>query len=44
MPIKTKADLPANAILEHENIFVIDEQRASHQDIRPKPYAPKGGY
>ena len=35
MPIKTKADLPANAILEHENIFVIDEQRASHQDIRP---------
>ena len=35
MPIKTKADLPANAILEHENIFVIDEQRAAHQDIRP---------
>ena len=35
MPIKTQADLPANAILEHENIFVIDEQRASHQDIRP---------
>ncbi|MBE5899700.1 MAG: homoserine O-succinyltransferase [Lachnospiraceae bacterium] len=35
MPIKTLADLPANAILEHENIFVMDEQRASHQDIRP---------
>ena len=35
MPIKTQADLPANAILEHENIFVIDEKRASHQDIRP---------
>lgn len=35
MPIKTLADLPANAILEHENIFVMDENRASHQDIRP---------
>lgn len=35
MPIKTLADLPANAILEHENIFVMDEQRAAHQDIRP---------
>ena len=35
MPIKTLADLPANAILEHENIFVMDEQRATHQDIRP---------
>ena len=35
MPIKTQADLPANAILEHENIFVIDENRALHQDIRP---------
>ncbi len=35
MPIKTERDLPAKAILEHENIFVMDEDRASHQDIRP---------
>lgn len=35
MPIKTQGDLPAKAILEHENIFVIDEDRALHQDIRP---------
>ena len=27
--------LPAAATLESENIFVMDEQRASHQDIRP---------
>lgn len=35
MPIKTQSDLPAKAILEHENIFVMDETRAMHQDIRP---------
>ena len=35
MPIKTQSELPAKAILEHENIFVIDEERALHQDIRP---------
>ena len=35
MPIKTQSDLPAKAILEHENIFVMDENRAMHQDIRP---------
>ena len=35
MPIKTQRDLPAKEILEHENIFVMDESRASHQDIRP---------
>lgn len=35
MPIKTQKDLPAKAILEHENIFVMDEERALHQDIRP---------
>ncbi len=34
MPIKTQRDLPAKAILEHENIFVMDEERAIHQDIR----------
>lgn len=35
MPIKTQSDLPANEILEKENIFVMDESRAMHQDIRP---------
>ncbi len=35
MPIKTQSELPAKAILEHENIFVIDDDRAAHQDIRP---------
>lgn len=34
MPIKTQSDLPANEILEKENIFVMDEKRAMHQDIR----------
>ncbi len=35
MPIKVQADLPAKEILERENIFVMDENRAIHQDIRP---------
>lgn len=35
MPIKTQSDLPAKEILENENIFVMDESRAIHQDIRP---------
>ena len=35
MPIKTQSDLPARDILERENIFVMDENRAMHQDIRP---------
>lgn len=35
MPIKTQSDLPAKEILENENIFVMDELRAVHQDIRP---------
>lgn len=35
MPIKTQKDLPALEILENENIFVMDENRAIHQDIRP---------
>lgn len=35
MPIKTQSDLPAKEILERENIFVMDESRAMHQDIRP---------
>lgn len=35
MPIRTQSDLPAKEILERENIFVMDENRAMHQDIRP---------
>lgn len=35
MPIRVQSDLPAREILENENIFVMDENRAMHQDIRP---------
>ena len=35
MPIKIQDSLPAQAILENENIFVMTENRAMHQDIRP---------
>lgn len=35
MPIRVQSDLPAAEILENENIFVMDENRAMHQDIRP---------
>jgi len=35
MPIKIMDSLPAQAILEEENIFVMTEYRAMHQDIRP---------
>ena len=35
MPIRTQNDLPAKEQLEQENIFVMDENRSSHQDIRP---------
>lgn len=35
MPIRVQNDLPAKETLEMENIFVMDENRASHQDIRP---------
>lgn len=35
MPIRVQNDLPVKEILEHENIFVMDEFRAIHQDIRP---------
>jgi len=35
MPIRIQSDLPAKEILERENIFVMDEYRAMHQDIRP---------
>ena len=35
MPIRIQNDLPAKEILENDNIFVMDEDRAVHQDIRP---------
>ena len=35
MPIKVQNNLPARAILETENIFMMDENRAVSQDIRP---------
>ncbi|MBQ3590777.1 MAG: homoserine O-succinyltransferase, partial [Clostridia bacterium] len=35
MPIKIPNGLPAGDILHSENIFVMDEMRASKQDIRP---------
>ena len=35
MPIKIPKQLPAKDILENENIFVMDEDRAKSQDIRP---------
>ena len=35
MPIKIQGELPVKEILERENIFVMDETRAVHQDIRP---------
>jgi len=35
MPIKIPQGLPAREVLENENIFVMDELRAAHQDIRP---------
>ena len=34
MPVKIPTTLPARATLERENIFVMDEERAIHQDIR----------
>lgn len=35
MPIKIPDTLPAKEVLEGENIFVMDESMAYHQDIRP---------
>ncbi|MTH52089.1 homoserine O-succinyltransferase [Bacillus mangrovi] len=35
MPINIPSSLPAKAILEEENIFIMDENRAASQDIRP---------
>ena len=35
MPVKIPNTLPAREVLENENIFVMTEERAAHQDIRP---------
>lgn len=35
MPVRIPSTLPARAILEAENVFVMSEERAEHQDIRP---------
>ncbi len=35
MPIRVQQNLPARSQLEDENIFVMDEERSIHQDIRP---------
>ena len=35
MPVKIPDNIPVKEILERENIFVMDESRAVHQDIRP---------
>ena len=39
MPVKIPDSLPARKVLESENIFVMGEQRAVHQDIRPMKVA-----
>ena len=35
MPIRIQDELPAAKTLHDENIFVMTEHRAAHQDIRP---------
>lgn len=35
MPVKIPNTLPAREVLENENVFVMTEERAAHQDIRP---------
>jgi homoserine O-succinyltransferase len=35
MPVKIPDSLPARSILEAENVFLMEERRALHQDIRP---------
>ena len=35
MPVTVPNTLPARSVLEAENVFLMDEQRALHQDIRP---------
>ncbi len=35
MPLRVQSELPAKAVIEKENIFIMDETRAISQDIRP---------
>ena len=35
MPIKLDKELPILEILRSENVFIMDDSRADHQDIRP---------
>ena len=35
MPVRIPSTLPARSILERENIFVMGNERAERQDIRP---------
>lgn len=35
MPVRIPSTLPARAVLERENVFVMGEERAARQDIRP---------
>ena len=35
MPVKIPDKLPATEVLTNENVFVMTETRAVHQDIRP---------
>lgn len=35
MPVRIPSTLPARATLERENVFVMGEERAERQDIRP---------
>jgi len=35
MPVKIPDNLPASSVLAGENIFIMNESRAYHQDIRP---------
>jgi len=35
MPVTVPSSLPARGVLEAENVFLMDEQRALQQDIRP---------
>ena len=35
MPIKIPKELPAFKVLSNENIFIMNDERAMSQDIRP---------
>ena len=43
MPIRINTDLPAKKILEHENIFVMDNERSLRQNYYHESDAYKAG-